>query len=60
MNESRTEILEKALRWFLGVLLLWAAISTIANPTGFLGSVYLSIAASTSAPSVRGDDLAVD
>ncbi len=28
------------LRWLLGVLFLWAAISKLANPTEFLGSVY--------------------
>ncbi len=28
------------LRWLLGGLLLWAAVSKLANPTAFLGSIY--------------------
>ncbi len=28
------------LRWLLGGLLLWAAVSKLANPTEFLGSIY--------------------
>jgi putative oxidoreductase len=30
----------KMLRWLLGALFLWAAVSKLANPTEFLGSVY--------------------
>ena len=29
-----------ALRWLLGVLMLWAAVSKLANPTEFLSSIY--------------------
>jgi uncharacterized membrane protein YphA (DoxX/SURF4 family) len=29
-----------ALRWLLGALMLWAAVSKLANPTEFLSSVY--------------------
>ncbi len=28
------------LRWLLAVLMLWAAVSKLANPTAFLGSIY--------------------
>ncbi len=31
---------ECGLRWLLGFLLLWAAVSKLANPTEFLGSIY--------------------
>lgn len=30
----------RTLRWLLGVLMLWAAVSKLANPTEFLGSIY--------------------
>ena len=29
-----------ALRWLLGALMLWAAVSKLANPTEFLSSIY--------------------
>ena len=29
-----------ALRWLLGALMLWAAVSKLANPTDFLSSIY--------------------
>jgi uncharacterized membrane protein YphA (DoxX/SURF4 family) len=32
--------LESGLRWLLALLMLWAAVSKLANPTEFLGSIY--------------------
>lgn len=40
MKPERDSTLECGLRWLLGVLLLWAAVSKVANPTEFLGSIY--------------------
>lgn len=40
MNPGRCANLECGLRWLLGMLLLWAAVSKLANPTEFLGSIY--------------------
>lgn len=40
MNSSRSLNLFTFLRGLLGVLLLWAAVSKLANPTEFLGSIY--------------------
>jgi putative oxidoreductase len=40
MKSERCANLECGLRWLLGVLLLWAAVSKLANPTEFLGSIY--------------------
>jgi putative oxidoreductase len=40
MNTEGGDKVECGLRWLLGVLLLWAAVSKLANPTEFLGSIY--------------------
>jgi putative oxidoreductase len=40
MNSSRSLTMVTFLRGLLGVLLLWAAVSKLANPTEFLGSIY--------------------
>lgn len=40
MNTESVNKVECGLRWLLGVLLLWAAVSKLANPTEFLGSIY--------------------
>jgi uncharacterized membrane protein YphA (DoxX/SURF4 family) len=40
MNSPVTKHLVPLLRWLLGGLLLWAAVSKLANPTEFLGSIY--------------------
>jgi len=40
MNTEGGKKVECGLRWLLGVLLLWAAVSKLANPTEFLGSIY--------------------
>ncbi len=40
MSGTALPRLRTGLRWFLGLLLLWAAVSKLANPTEFLGSVY--------------------
>ena len=40
MNPATKRFLAVALRCLLGLLLLWAAVSKLANPTAFLGSLY--------------------
>jgi putative oxidoreductase len=40
MTSSQSDNLERGLRWFLAALLLWAAVSKLANPTEFLGAIY--------------------
>ena len=40
MNTECGNKVEYGLRWLLAVLLLWAAVSKLANPTEFLGSIY--------------------
>jgi len=40
MKTDSVNKVECGLRWLLGVLLLWAAVSKLANPTEFLGSIY--------------------
>jgi putative oxidoreductase len=40
MKSSRASIWFLGLRGLLGLLLLWAAVSKLANPTEFLGSIY--------------------
>ena len=39
MTTNQSANLQRALRVFLGVLMLWAAVSKLANPTEFLGSI---------------------
>jgi len=40
MKPATLNQLRKVLRLFLGLLFLWAAVSKLANPTEFLGSIY--------------------
>ncbi len=40
MNPSTAQKWRTIFRWFLGLLFLWAAVSKLANPTEFLGSIY--------------------
>ena len=40
MKTGQPNITESGLRWLLALLLLWAAVSKLANPTAFLGSIY--------------------
>ena len=40
MKRPDSQRIERIVRVTLGVLLLWAAVSKVANPTGFLASVY--------------------
>ena len=40
MNPSLPNPGLTALRWLLGALMLWAAVSKLAEPTDFLGSIY--------------------
>ncbi len=40
MNTEADTKVACGLRWLLGVLLLWAAVSKLANPTEFLGAIY--------------------
>jgi uncharacterized membrane protein YphA (DoxX/SURF4 family) len=40
MNASIRSNALQILRWLLAVLMLWAAVSKLANPTAFLGSIY--------------------
>ena len=40
MNTLSRWKLPLLLRWLLGVLMLWAAVSKLANPSEFLGSIY--------------------
>lgn len=40
MNPSLPARWWTALRWLLGALMLWAAVSKLAQPTEFLGSIY--------------------
>jgi putative oxidoreductase len=40
MTTADKEKIRTGIRWFLGVLLLWAAVSKLANPTEFLASIY--------------------
>lgn len=40
MKPSTAQNWRTFFRWFLGLLLLWAAVSKLANPTDFLGSIY--------------------
>jgi uncharacterized membrane protein YphA (DoxX/SURF4 family) len=40
MNVSLPARWWTTLRWLLGVLMLWAAVSKLANPTEFLSSIY--------------------
>lgn len=39
MTTNQRTNLQRAVRVFLGVLMLWAAVSKLANPTEFLGSI---------------------
>jgi putative oxidoreductase len=40
MTTSTRQNVRTGLRWFLGLLMLWAAVSKLGNPTDFLGSIY--------------------
>jgi putative oxidoreductase len=40
MNAESADRIQRLLRLLLGVLMLWAAVSKLANPTDFLGSIY--------------------
>lgn len=40
MNQAWAIRIQRLLRTLLGVLMLWAAVSKLANPTEFLGSIY--------------------
>ena len=40
MNAQLPDRWWTALRWLLGALMLWAAVSKLANPTEFLSSIY--------------------
>ncbi len=40
MSVETTAKIQRWLRVLLGVLMLWAAVSKLANPTDFLGSIY--------------------
>lgn len=40
MKPATLDVLRRALRLFLGALLLWAAITKLSNPTEFLGTIY--------------------
>jgi uncharacterized membrane protein YphA (DoxX/SURF4 family) len=40
MSKFATKKVQTVLRWFIGMLFLWAAISKIANPVEFLASIY--------------------
>jgi putative oxidoreductase len=40
MKPATVQKLRPIFRWVLGLLLLWAAVSKLANPTEFLGSLY--------------------
>lgn len=40
MTSSTAQTWRAVFRWLLGFLLLWAAVSKLANPTEFLGSIY--------------------
>jgi len=40
MNAQLPDRWWTALRWLLGALMLWAAVSKLANPTKFLSSIY--------------------
>jgi len=39
VNDSLTIDIKAVLRWLLGLLFLWAALSKLANPTSFLNSI---------------------
>lgn len=39
MNDSITIDLKSVLRWLLGLLFVWAAVSKLANPTNFLNGI---------------------
>jgi putative oxidoreductase len=39
MKNATAENWRIGLRWFLGLILLWAAVSKLANPEAFLGSI---------------------
>ena len=40
MSDAATNRWRTVLRWLVGGLLLWAAVSKLANPTDFLASIY--------------------
>jgi putative oxidoreductase len=40
MKTVTSHKVESGLRWLLALLMLWAAVSKLANPTEFLGSIY--------------------